>query len=331
MPYGTNPWMDVGGSTAGMNQSMANIALMQRQAQYRMQQMAAQQALEQQKLAIDRQAEERMGRGTDSTINYQAAEGRRADAETKKYGTENEMVQATMARQSRGERLKGYEGSPDIMSMVQDPFSGPQIMGDLRAANVAPQGQFQWTPQQLIQAIHGALGAQAFGQSMGTAASAERLTEPYMMGPNQNAVDPFSRQVIAQTGPAAMNPYQRQNLDINQQRADEQARHNQRQEDLRFREVAGRNVGELGRGFQTGDLMEDARRAFAQSMGTTYTPQPPTTNAPAPPTDDRGFFGRLFNTGQGQGPKTVRTKAEYDALPSGTHYIDPNGKQAIKP
>lgn len=270
MPYGSNPWGDISGATARMQQSMANIALMQRQAQYRMQQQAAQQALEQQRVGIERQAEDRMGRATDSTITYQGAEGRRADAETKKYGQEYNLAQQTMDTQQRGGRLKGYEGSPNIMSMVQDPFSGPQIMSDLRAANVVPQGQFQIDPQQLIQAIHGALGAQAFQQGMGTPASAQRMTKPIQMGPNQTSFDPFSRQPMMQTGPAAMNPYQQQHLGIEQTRADELARHNQQNEALRLREVSGRIVGELGRGFQEGQLMEGARNELATSMGIPY-------------------------------------------------------------
>lgn len=228
MPYGSNPWGDIGGATAGMQQSMANIALMQRQAQYRMQQQAAQQALEQQRIGIERQAESRMGRATDSTIAYQSAEGRRADAETKKYGQEYDMVRQTMDTQNRLGRLKGYGNTPELMSMLMNPTTRDRIMQDLSASSVIPPvgspsgirpeqiSQMMQNPltgpdqalgpQNIRQIIQAALSGQNFQQAMGTAASAERYAEPVQMSANQTAFDPFSRQPVMQTGPAAPNP-----------------------------------------------------------------------------------------------------------------------------
>lgn len=206
MPYGSNPWMDLSSETSGINQSMANVALAQRQAQYMAQQNAAKMALEQARLQIERDAEARAGRVSEAQIPMYNAETERYKTEIKKYGTENEMARQTMDTQQRLGRLRGYSGAPDIMSMVQDPFSGPQMMGDLRAAHVVPEGQFQLNQQQLMQALQAALGGQTYQQGMGTAAAAERATEPYQVGPNQNLVDPFSRQSIYTAPPAAPNP-----------------------------------------------------------------------------------------------------------------------------
>lgn len=289
--YGSNPWLDVAGGTAGANQSMANIALMQRQAQFRMQQLAAQQALEQQKIDIERgQAK--------STADYQTAESERARAQageaiaqTGSHKLANDLATATMARQGRVERLKGYEGAPDIMSMVQDPFSGPQMMGDLRAANVVPQGQFQLSPQQLIQALHAALGAQVYGQAAGTPGSAERLASPMTLNPNEGAYDRFSGQLIQQAPPAPLDPFHMQDLAIKQAQADELARHHgSLEKDSRTRALNALVANPM----MQGGLRRGAQQGIADTTGLDYTPTAP--EATVPFTDDRNFIQRLFNT-----------------------------------
>lgn len=227
--YGSNPWLDLSQGTSGLQQSMANVALAQRQAQYRMQQEAAKMALEQQYLGIARQAEERQGRATGADIAYKGAEQRRADAETKKYGTEDEFARQTMATQGRLGRLQGYNRSPNLDAMMYDPSSRDMIMKDLTESSVIPRGSAHISPQQIQmmmqdplmgpeqalgpqtirQSIQAALGGQGFQQAMGTPASAERYSEPILYNPNQIGVDPYSNQVLRQAPPAPMSDYQR--------------------------------------------------------------------------------------------------------------------------
>lgn len=226
MPYGSNPWMDLTSGTSGINQSMANVALAQRQAQYMAQQNAAKMALEQARLQIERDAEARAGRVSEAQIPMYNAETERYKAETKKYGTENEFARQTMDIQQRLGRLAGNVRSPNLEAMLYNPASRDQIMNDLIASSVTPRGGMRFDPQQvqtmmqdpltgptqvlgeqnIRQAILAALGGQTFQQGMGTAAAAERFSKPLQGPPNTVFRDPFSMQVMGANPPAPVNP-----------------------------------------------------------------------------------------------------------------------------
>lgn len=219
----------------GRSFSDAVIGMSQRQLQQR--QLEQKSQMNQQMLAIAQARERREG---DRSGMMNDRDQSVINANQSKVDTANEAT----TRQERATRLKSQSQLPReaLMQMVQDPKSGPQMMGDLRAVGAAPDGEFQVTPEQLMQKLAMALGGQTYGIASGSPSSAARLAAPLIMGPNHTAFDPFTGQPSASTGPAEVSPYQAQALRMRQQhyvdiaqnylgRLSEQQRHNQVVED----------------------------------------------------------------------------------------------------
>jgi hypothetical protein len=113
-------------------------------------------------------------------------------------------------------------------------------------------------------------------------------------------------------------------LSLGESKAAEEARHNKSAEQIGAEE-AGARLSEAKQGLQQNAL--EAMGRLSESGGVTgrVFGQPAAADHAIKALAQRAGLA----SGQ-QGPVTVHTKAEWAALPKGTHYVDPNGKPGVK-
>jgi hypothetical protein len=113
-------------------------------------------------------------------------------------------------------------------------------------------------------------------------------------------------------------------LSLGESKAAEEARHNKSAEQIGAEE-AGARLSEAKQGLQQNAL--EAMGRLSESGGVTgrVFGQPAAADQAIKALAQRAGLA----SGQ-QGPVTVHTKAEWAALPKGTHYVDPNGKPGVK-
>lgn len=158
-----------------------------------------------------------------------------AGAQIEHLNSGSAAASAALQQSQRIGRMKGQaQMGPDIMSIVNDPTSGPQLMTDLRASGVAPQGEFQIGQEELLRRIAMAVASQVYGTAASSPASAARLSMPVVTGPNQTGRDPFDPSSVLFTNPPAdISPYQQQALEATKQYHGDRLQQQQQQFDIR--------------------------------------------------------------------------------------------------
>ncbi len=175
------------------------------EARAKRQQFIQQNMLEQQYLALAREKEQR--EAASSQVRNALEQ-----AQTQREGLGTTVMQQGADRQAMIARLQGQRQlGGNIMDIVKDPQSGPQLMGDLRSAGVAPQGQFQMTQQDLMQRIAAAVKGQVFGEATSSAAGARDMSLPFGGRPEEIGRDPQDpSSIVYQNPPGPISPYQAQ-------------------------------------------------------------------------------------------------------------------------
>lgn len=160
--------------------------------------MRAELAMSAQRLALQQAEEQRMQSMAEAQIPNIKSQTENHLANAAKLALQTSQMQGNNDAQQRRGRLQGYAQSPMFGQMLQDPDSGMQIRQDLQG--VIPQGEFQTTLPQLLEAVKAALSGtreQAVGGSPTASAS---MFKPYNT-PN-GAINSYGENL---TGPVPYN------------------------------------------------------------------------------------------------------------------------------
>lgn len=195
-------------------------------------QLKRQQMMEQQYLAIAQQKAREGSKNTQSEIDYRSKEGNRADATTARVKQQIQQAGDQQARAQMLARLKAqYALGPEgVAQNIQDPRSGPQMMGDLKSVGALPNDAMQigpnvqldpktqLNPNQLVQRLLAAIQGGTYGTAASSPSSAARLVAPVIMRPGTTGNDQVSGQPMMQGPPVTMTPYQQIMTELAKQR-----------------------------------------------------------------------------------------------------------------